>query len=306
MALLLFGIPPQVPASSVLAACADLGEAERVVVERNVAASRKWRWLMLSGTEAKQAHAALAALTQAAGSLLVVVEDDDTWRIMVLELAGGAPRYVFDDVGYGVRDEKPETTLRARLRERTTAADAEAINQGESWFGASRWDHYVRSSNASPPFVATTVVPDDLPYALDPIEVYDWSESEGRGANGAPPVTPEHLRADAQVELSSKGDYQGALALVDAQLALGHVVEDPAEFSVAHYNRACFLSRLGRVEEALESVGWAVYTVPAHRADIMNDGDLEAARRHPRFEAVIEESLRRSFMGLPFTLKSVL
>jgi hypothetical protein len=298
MALLLFGIPPQTSVTSLLETCAGLDDVERVVVERSVARSRRQRWVMLSGAEGTGAHALLAALTESVGSLLVVVGEDEAWRILGLTFAGGRPREEFEDFGDEVRSVRPEATMRGCLRERTTAADAKAIDPGETWFGTSRWDHYVRSEAAHPPFAPTTVVPDDLPYAVDWVEVYDWSESEGlTGPDGLPTQTPEHLDTPAQLALSSKGDFHGALALVDAQLALEHVGYDPDEYSLAHYNRACFLCRLGRVDEALESLGESVHAIPSQVDDIKTDPDLEAARAHPSFEAVIEEALRSSFMG---------
>jgi hypothetical protein len=184
--------------------------------------------------------------------------------------------------------------MRDRLRERTTAADARAIASSDPWVGRARWDHHVRSASASTPFIASSDgVPEDMAYALDWPEVYDWSVRDSReGSEAAPPPDPQ-----VHVDLAADGDYLGALALVDAALALDVVLDDPDACSLAQYNRACYLSRLGRVTEALASLKQALWNSSVHRADAMTDPDLEAVRNDARFGPMIEAAPRPLVVG---------
>jgi pentatricopeptide repeat protein len=63
---------------------------------------------------------------------------------------------------------------------------------------------------------------------------------------------------------------------------------DPEETSVL-YNAACFYSRMGKVEEALDYFDRAIESGFASREWIDNDSDLDPIRNHPRFQAIMKK-----------------
>ncbi len=61
---------------------------------------------------------------------------------------------------------------------------------------------------------------------------------------------------------------------------------DPDDVSVL-YNAACVYARLGKSEEAIDSMERAVKNGFAHREWIEQDPDLNSVRDDPRFQALL-------------------
>jgi tetratricopeptide (TPR) repeat protein len=65
------------------------------------------------------------------------------------------------------------------------------------------------------------------------------------------------------------------------------VAIDPADTGVL-YNVACTYSEAGRAEEAIDYLEKAVAAGFFQKEWIVNDGDLDPLREHPRYKALIE------------------
>lgn len=76
-----------------------------------------------------------------------------------------------------------------------------------------------------------------------------------------------------------------------ADVARRAVAAEPAD-PTGHYNLACVLSRLHRVDEAVEHLEWAIDCGWRDAVHLVLDPDLAAARRTARYPALLEE-LRR-------------
>jgi len=63
---------------------------------------------------------------------------------------------------------------------------------------------------------------------------------------------------------------------------------DPEETAVL-YNAACFYSRLGNVEKALDYFERTIDSGYASKEWIDNDSDLDPIRNHPRFQAILKK-----------------
>ena len=183
MATMLFGVPPAVDESTLLSACADLEIIDQVAIERSVSEGRTLRWVVLFGDDAEHARPVLVALTKAAGQLVVVVADDDTWRVFALAHEGGQLAYRFDDVGDLLRQRRPQLTVHQCVVERTSEADAADVNAGDvEKLGTAAWRYFKRAGGAGSPFEEWQPSSDDFhdwTYALFWPDLYDWDVSDG-------------------------------------------------------------------------------------------------------------------------------
>jgi tetratricopeptide (TPR) repeat protein len=75
--------------------------------------------------------------------------------------------------------------------------------------------------------------------------------------------------------------YEDAVRCYRSSIALGD------ESSVDHYNLACSLSRLNRIEEALTALETAFAKGYSSRKSLMRDGDLAVLRGEARFQALL-------------------
>jgi adenylate cyclase len=82
--------------------------------------------------------------------------------------------------------------------------------------------------------------------------------------------------------LIAMGEVERGLEWASRAVAL-----DPTDTSVL-YNVACTYSEAGRVEEAIDYLEKAVAAGFHQREWIVNDGDLDPLREHPRYKTLIE------------------
>lgn len=90
--------------------------------------------------------------------------------------------------------------------------------------------------------------------------------------------------------LIAKGDFARGL-----EMDLAHVRLRP-ESELAHYNLACTYSLLGKVDLALDSLQRAVLYGYDDLTYLLEDRDLEAVRRDPRFGQFLQQ-LQRDLGG---------
>ena len=88
--------------------------------------------------------------------------------------------------------------------------------------------------------------------------------------------------------LAAKGDREGSLEL-DRRL-VGLRPNDAA----AHYNYACSLSVIGRLEEAMDNLERALELGYEHLEYLTEDRDLAPLHREPRFLRMLERLLEES------------
>lgn len=100
---------------------------------------------------------------------------------------------------------------------------------------------------------------------------------------------PDHLAS--LVELghvyTQLGRYQEGLE-IDQRLAEA-LPDDPT----VHYNLACSLALLGRGQEALAALEWALGCGYEDVEFLLGDDDLASIREEPRFQALVRELLDR-------------
>jgi tetratricopeptide (TPR) repeat protein len=289
MALLAFGLPPGVDAA-VVASCADFSFIDHVYLERAVSAERRTRWLLLFGGEHAEPDPLLIALLRHGVPLQVVVDTDYNWRACELSLNEDVISVTFCALDQRVCEDDPNATLRGALELHLSRADADALPRGSSWSDAGRWQHWRRDS-ASPRTLIETAQPhgeDECGWAVDCVEVYDasWSDDWDEGD----PSIDAEIAADYDADFRSaqSGDYAAALAAVDRALRSQFVRSDFSKLGTKQFNRACYLSRLGRLDEAVASLKSAVNNMPAFAADARIDDDLANVRAHPLFERAIK------------------
>lgn len=184
---MLFGIPPAVRPSALLSASKDVEAVELIAVERVVPDGRKVRWVVLQGSEGGQVSAVLSALVKAAREVVVVVADDDTWRLFAVASERGRLCFRFDDLGDQLRRQRPALSLKQRLSERVSEADAAEVSSGDvpHSFGTASWEYFVRRDGAGSSFAASESLGDDGDepfadgaYALFWPDLYDWDVEE--------------------------------------------------------------------------------------------------------------------------------
>jgi tetratricopeptide (TPR) repeat protein len=83
------------------------------------------------------------------------------------------------------------------------------------------------------------------------------------------------------------GNVARALAVVDEIIELWPRDCDPDEWGLAQYNRACYLARLGRLDEAMAALEFAASQDPDHAADALSDPDLDPLKDLERFRALV-------------------
>lgn len=106
------------------------------------------------------------------------------------------------------------------------------------------------------------------------------------------------MKVESHLELNpddSRALYLGATALAELgdrdkcfQWARRSYSLDPQDPYIV-YGIACFHSRLGRIDEALDYFEQAVHAGFTQREWIQNDSDFDPIRSHPRFQAVLKE-----------------
>jgi serine/threonine protein kinase/Tfp pilus assembly protein PilF len=118
-------------------------------------------------------------------------------------------------------------------------------------------------------------------------------EREAKEANlRAVEVFKKHLELNPD---DSRALNLGAFALLkaeDKKMAVEWIeraVSLDAEETAILYNAACFYSRLGNVEEALDYFERAIDSGYASKEWIENDSDLDPIRNHPRFQAIMKK-----------------
>ncbi len=102
------------------------------------------------------------------------------------------------------------------------------------------------------------------------------------GAAEAGPPTPEEALLREFLDLHTAMEYEQA---ADVALRLQAMAPDAA---IAHYNRACALARLCRVDEAMAALSRSIDCGWTGRRHLQLDPDLEILRREPRFRALLE------------------
>lgn len=118
-----------------------------------------------------------------------------------------------------------------------------------------------------PPIATPTEEPANAPAAAPLI---GWTHD----LREQPKAARKH-NSDA-LKLHRKGDYTGSLAGFDAALILA------PDFPIAHFNRACALSRLGRTAEAAAAMRYLLtIDLLAFGPRLDNDPDLAALRESP-------------------------
>ena len=96
-------------------------------------------------------------------------------------------------------------------------------------------------------------------------------------------VIHTHKDAEAHISLASIYRKQGQTAVYKKQIEITR----PLIANSDAYNRACFASIAGEVEEAVELLKEAIAIAPADRQMAQNDPDFEFIRDDPRFQAVV-------------------
>jgi tetratricopeptide (TPR) repeat protein len=84
------------------------------------------------------------------------------------------------------------------------------------------------------------------------------------------------------------GDYGAAEA--DLQVAVSHAVQSPEERAYAFYNLACAQTRLGKVDEARESLTEALRRREGFGGGLAADPDFEGVRDETWFQMLLPES----------------
>lgn len=102
------------------------------------------------------------------------------------------------------------------------------------------------------------------------------------GADGAGLGSPDELLLREFLDLHTAMQYERA---ADAAARLQAMTPDAA---IAHYNRACTLARLCRVDDAIAALSLAIDRGWSDRRHLQIDPDLEILRRDPRFAAQLE------------------
>jgi tetratricopeptide (TPR) repeat protein len=142
---------------------------------------------------------------------------------------------------------------------------------------------------------ASQVRPEDFQAPTFLFITYDdlGLEKEALEANArAVEVFKKHLELNPD---DSRALVLGSLALLkaeDEETAAEWIERavslDPEETAVL-YNAACFYSKLGRIEEALNYFEKTIDSGYASREWIENDSDLDAIRNHPRFKEIMKK-----------------
>ncbi len=85
--------------------------------------------------------------------------------------------------------------------------------------------------------------------------------------------------------LSRQGDQEKAISICNEILAL----EPKAEFAL--YNRACFESRLGKLDDALADLGKAIELNPTLLQRALDEDDFHNLRGDPKFKQLVSQDL---------------
>lgn len=124
-----------------------------------------------------------------------------------------------------------------------------------------------------------------------------WEEGERRLAAGdvagaqdklaeASAVSPSPLLTAWEAKAKADGgDVEGAIALLDRALTAA------PDFSEARYNRAAYLARLDRPEEAAAELGRAIQGGASSPLAVLEDPDFARLLGHPAFEFLPREAL---------------
>ncbi len=142
---------------------------------------------------------------------------------------------------------------------------------------------------------ASLVRPEDYQAPIFLVAAYEDLDLEKKAVEaniGAVEVFKKHLELNPD---DTRALNLGAIALLkskDEKLAAEWMERavslDPEETSVL-YNAACFYSRMGKVEKALDYFERTIESGWGSKEWIENDSDLDPIRNHPRFQVIMKK-----------------